>query len=123
MQMRLVQLRMTWNLDYVRGAARVTTLTELDTAAQLPRWDGIGSSMDLGVPPRLVRAGARFVGGPGREQEAAEAWAFELKVYFKRGVGEQPQVTYANGIYTVIGLIQTTHPSDHPDADGIAWFT
>jgi hypothetical protein len=38
-------------------------------------------------------------------------------------VGEQPVVTYAGGVYTVIGLITTTHPGDHPKADGIVWFT
>ena len=32
----------------------------------------------LMTEPRQVTAIARFRGGPGREQEAAEAWAFEL---------------------------------------------
>lgn len=55
---------------------------------------------------------ARFAGGPGREREAAEAWAFELTYYFLRRAGEQPQVTYENGIYTVTGLMTTSHPGD-----------
>jgi hypothetical protein len=111
---------MTWSLDFVRDPARVAALSK---PSALPRWDGIGSSEGMGTEPRLMRAGAWFTGGPGREREAAEAWAFEMKAYFKRGVGEQPQVTYANGTYTVIGLIQTTHPGDRPRADGVAWFT
>jgi hypothetical protein len=77
----------------------------------------------MGTEPRLLRAGARFTGGPGREREAAEAWAFEMKTYFKRGVGEQPHVAYENGVYAVTGLIQTTHPGDHPDTEGTVWFT
>jgi hypothetical protein len=114
---------MTWSLDFARDPARVATLTARSESA-LPRWDGTGSSGGTGATePRLVNAGARFTGGPGREQEAAEAWAFEMKAYFKRGVGEQPRVTYASGVYTVIGLIQTTHPGDHPKPDGIVWFT
>jgi hypothetical protein len=114
---------MTWNLDYVLGSTRVAALTELDSDKYGPRWDGIGSSGGLGTTPRLIQAGAWFTGGPGREREAAEAWAFEMKVYFKRGVEGQPQVSYANGTYTVIGLIQTTHPGDQPDAEGVTWFT
>lgn len=114
---------MTWSLDFARNPARVASLTEMNVSA-LPRWDGIGVSGGHGeTEPRLVNAGARFTGGPGREQEAAEAWAFEMKAYFKRGVGEQPQVTYERGVYTVVGLIQTTHPGDHPKPDGIVWFT
>jgi hypothetical protein len=65
--------------------------------------------------PRQVTASARFRGGPGREGEAAAAWAFELTYYFTRGVGEPPRVSYEDGIYTVTGLIQTTHPGDGPD--------
>jgi hypothetical protein len=67
---------------------------------------------DLRSGARLVTAVFRFYGGPGREQEAAEAWAFELTYYFLRGVGEQPSVTYDAGVYTVSGLMQTTHPGD-----------
>ena len=69
---------------------------------------------DLRTGPQLVTAVFRFRGGPGREQEAAEAWAFELTYYFLRGVGEQPSVSYdpAAGVYTVSGLMQTTHPGD-----------
>lgn len=59
-----------------------------------------------------VIARCRFRGGPGREQEAAEAWAFELTYYFLRGVGEAPQVTYSDGVYTCEGLMSTTHPWD-----------
>ena len=69
------------------------------------------------TPPRQVRATARFAGSPGREKAAAEAWAFEMKYYFLRGVGEPPQVTYANGVYTCSGLIQTTHPTDRDPVD------
>ena len=66
----------------------------------------------LMTEPRQVTAIARFRGGPGREQEAAEAWAFELTYYFTRAVGEQPEVTYEDGVYTCTGLMQTTHPGD-----------
>jgi hypothetical protein len=111
---------MTWSLDFARDPARVAALSE---QSALPRWDGIGPSGMGATEPRLVRAAARFAGVPGREQDAAEAWAFEMKAYFKRGVGEPPAVTYAGGVYTVIGLIQTTHPGDRPKADGIVWFT
>lgn len=62
---------------------------------------------------RTVEAVMCFSAGPGREQEAAEAWAFELTYYFTRGVGEQPRVEYADGVYTVTGLMTTTHPGDH----------
>ncbi len=64
---------------------------------------------------RQVTAICQFRGGPGREQEAAEAWAFELTYYFLRGVGEAPQVTYEDGIYTCTGLMQATHPGDDGD--------
>lgn len=68
------------------------------------------------MPPdtaaRQVTAVCRFAGGPGREREAAEAWAFELTHYFMRAVGEAPKVTYENGVYTCTGLMQTTHPHD-----------
>lgn len=69
---------------------------------------------DLRTEPRLVTAVLLFRAGPGREQEAAEAWAFELTYYFLRGVGEAPAVTYDPdaGVYTVSGLMQTTHPGD-----------
>lgn len=114
---------MTWSLDFVRDPNRMAFLTAPVESA-LPRWDGTESSAGWGATePRLVRAGAQFTGSAGREQEAAEAWAFEMKAYFKRGVGEQPQVTYEHGTYTVIGLIQTTHPGDRPREDGIVWFT
>lgn len=62
--------------------------------------------------PRNVVAIFCFRGGPGREQEAAEAWAFELTYYFTRGVGEPPAVVYRDGVYIVTGLMQTTHPGD-----------
>ena len=64
---------------------------------------------------RTVTAVVRFRAGPGREREAAEAWAFELTYYFLRGVGEQPQVTYAGGVYTCTGLMTTSHPGDADD--------
>ena len=75
---------------------------------------------------RTVTAVTRFRGGPGREAEAAEAWAFELTYYFTRGVGEPPAVSYANGVYTCTGLMQTTDPGDKApvtefDADGEPW--
>ena len=66
----------------------------------------------LQTPVRQVTAVCRFRGGPGREAEAAEAWAFELVYYFTRAVGEPPEVTYADGVYTCTGLMQTTHPYD-----------
>lgn len=112
---------MTWSLDFSRDPARVATLAEL--AVDSPRWDGKGPPGVGATEPRLVRAGARFTGTPGRKREAAEAWAFEMKAYFRRGTGEPPEVTYANGTYTVVGLITTTHPADRPRADGIVWFT
>jgi hypothetical protein len=71
----------------------------------------------LMTPPRAVTAIARFRGGPGREDEAAQAWAFELTYYFLRGVGEPPLVTYDGEIYTCTGLIQTTHQGDKPVTD------
>lgn len=64
------------------------------------------------VPARNVIATARFFGKPGREHDAAEAWAFELTYFFLRGVGEQPAVEYEDGIYTVTGMMTTTHPGD-----------
>jgi len=74
--------------------------------------------------PRAMLAGARFAGGPGRERDAERAWATELSIYFKRGIGELPVVrSYENGVYAVVGLITTTHPGDHPGPDGILWFT
>lgn len=63
--------------------------------------------------PRLVTAVLRYHDGPGLEQLAAEAWAFDLTYYFTRGVGEAPQVEYEDGVYTMTGLMQTTHPGDH----------
>jgi hypothetical protein len=73
-----------------------------------------GADRGMRTEPKLVTAVFRFYGGPDREQEAAGAWAFELTYYFLRGVGEQPAVTYdpAAGVYTVSGLMQTTHPGD-----------
>ena len=41
----------------------------------------------------LTIAVTHFWAGPGREHDAALAWAFELTHYFKRGVGEAPIVT------------------------------
>lgn len=67
--------------------------------------------------PRQVTAICRFRGGPGREREAAEQWAFELTYYFTRGVGEPPLVTWQDGVYTCTGLIQTTHPGDSEVTD------
>lgn len=74
----------------------------------------------LMTEPRQVTAVMEFRGGPGREADAAAAWAFELTYYFTRGVGEPPLVSYdeAAGIYTCTGLIQTTHPGDKPVSDG-----
>lgn len=72
---------------------------------------------DLMTEPRQVTAIARFRGGPGREQEAAEAWAFELTYYFTRCTGEPPTVSYADGIYTCTGIMQTTHPGDREITD------
>jgi len=66
----------------------------------------------LMTEPRQVTATARFRGKPGREAEAAAAWAFELTYYFTRGTGEAPRVTYADGIYTCTGIMQTTYPGD-----------
>lgn len=60
----------------------------------------------------ITTAIMKFAGTPGREREAAEAWAFELTYYFLRRVGEQPRVSYANGVYTCEGLMTTTHPGD-----------
>ena len=51
--------------------------------------------------PRLVTAVLRFHDGPGLEQLAADAWAFELTYYFTRGVGERPRVEYEDGVYTL----------------------
>lgn len=114
-----------WNLDYCTNQARIDYLQNLQ--AEHPnqtRWDGIsGNTNPYATEPRCILAQCQFEGGPGRDTEAAQAWAFELKHYFKRGVGEQPTVTYDNGVYTVIGLIQTTHPHDHTDHRGIAVFT
>lgn len=107
---------MKWSIDFALDTDRIARLTEV--RARLPRFD------DARAPDaRHVLAGAWFTGAPGREREAAEAWASEMKVYFARGVGEQPVVTYADGTYTVVGLITTSHPGDHPDQSGIVWFT
>jgi hypothetical protein len=62
--------------------------------------------------PRNVLGVFRFRGEPGREKDAAEAWAFELTYYFLRAVGEAPQVEYQGGVYTCTGLMTTTHPAD-----------
>jgi hypothetical protein len=73
---------------------------------------------DIRLEPRNVLAVFKFRGAPGREQEAAEAWAFELTYYFLRGVGEapkvefQPGITDRYGVYTCTGLMTTTHPYD-----------
>ena len=112
---------MAWSLAFARDPERVARLTEMDAQESI-RWDGTGDTV-LAVPPRQVLASAQFTGAPGREQAAAEAWAFEMKVYFHRGVGEPPVVTYDGGVYTVTGLIQTTHPGDVPGPDGIVRFT
>jgi hypothetical protein len=113
---------MTWSLDFVRDPKRIAVLTDA-SLSPLPRWDGRSSGGWGATEPRLVNSGCQFSAGPGREQEAAEAWAFEMKAYFKRGVGEPPAVAYAAGVYSVTGLIQTTHPGDRPGPDGIVWFT
>jgi len=71
----------------------------------------------FGVPqtaPRTVTAIAYFSGEPGRDQDVALAWAFELKYEYARGVDDPPTVTYSDGIYTVSGIIRTTHPADAP---------
>ena len=118
---------MSWSLAFARDPERVATLTELN-AQECIRWDGTGNAVTDGglvfdTPPRQVLARAQFTGPPGQQQEAAEAWAFEMKAYFHRGVGEPPVVTYEGGVYTVTGLIQTTHPGDIPGPDGIVRFT
>lgn len=74
--------------------------------------------MTMETEPRNVIAVTRFRGGPGRQQEAAEAWAFELTHYFTRGVGERPDVQYSDGVYTCTGLMTTTHPFDRD----VTWF-
>lgn len=116
---------MSWDLDWALNETRAERLAELGGAdTRDVRWDGIGDHYGLGVdPPRNVLARAHFRGRPGREDDAARAWAMELKNYFKRGVGEPPVVTYASGVYQVTGLIQTTHPGDRPNAEGIVIFT
>lgn len=113
---------MTWDLAFARDPGRVARLTELGRAG-LPRYDGTCPDAPGQVPARVLPASAQFTGPPGREREAAEAWAFEMKAYFTRGVGEQPAVTYEGGTYTVTGLITTTHPGDRPGPDGIVRFT
>jgi hypothetical protein len=114
----------TWSLDFARNPGRIARLAERD-AACTNRFDGTtpDAPLCIQVPARVLLAGARFTGGPGREQEAAQAWAFEMKAYFLRGVGESPRVDYTNGVYEVTGLITTTHPGDRPDASGVVWFT
>jgi hypothetical protein len=71
-----------------------------------------GDAVNGNAEAQTVTAVTRFRGGPGREAEAAEAWAFELTYYFTRGVSEPPTVSYANGVYTCTGLMQTTYPGD-----------
>jgi hypothetical protein len=68
----------------------------------------------LAAGSRQVTAVARFRAGPGREQQAAQAWAAELTWCFARGTGEEPAVRYDpdEGIYTVTGTIRTTYPFD-----------
>jgi len=112
----------TWSLDFCRNPDRVKSLTALSRTDI--RFDGTTPADDVTQAPlRHVLAGMRFTGEAGREQEAAEAWAFEMKAYFMRGTGEPPVVVYRDGVYTVTGLIATTHPGDRPDAEGIVWFT
>lgn len=116
---------MSWTLAFARDPERVARLTEYNAQEGVIRFDGTGDNV-LGArqtPLRQVLASAQFSGPAGREREAAEAWAFEMKAYFHRGVGEQPVVTYEGGVYTVTGLIQTTHPGDVPGPDGIVRFT
>jgi hypothetical protein len=110
---------MTWSLDYVLDPKRKIDLAL--AGLETPRFDGTSPGDD--EQPRQVRAGAQLAGGPGRELDAAQAWAFELGTYFRRGIEGQPQVMYAGGVYTVIGPIRTTHPGDHPDPRGVVWFT
>lgn len=113
-----------WDLDWAVDEARHERLIALHEAAATAFWDGQRDSQGLGTAePRLLHAQCQFRGGPGREADAAKGWAWELGTYFKRGIGEPPVVTYADGIYTVVGLMQTTHPNDHPNADGIVVFT
>lgn len=114
-----------WRLNFSTDTARRESLLKLhEQYPDMLRWDG--SANPYAADTRCVLAGAKFTGEPGRGTEAAEAWAFEMKVYFKRGVGEQPQVWYddAEGVYTIVGLIQTSHPGDVPNhgEDGIVWF-
>jgi hypothetical protein len=113
---------MTWSLAFARDPERVAHLTELNAQTDV-RWDGTGNAVLPDAPTRQVLARTQFTGPPGQEQEAAEAWAFEMKAYFHRGVGEPPVVAYEGGVYTVTGLIQTTHPGDVPGPDGIVQFT
>ena len=115
--------RAAWSLDFTRDPRRVTFLESLHVKDPPPRWDGSEEPSRLQVPAHDVLAGMRFTGSPGREDEAARAWAFELKVYFLRGVGEQPQVSHDGSVYTVVGLMRTTHPWDTPGEDGIVWFS
>lgn len=114
--------RSAWKLDFARDSDRIARLTRLQEEYPFIRWDGTMEAPGA-APARCMLAGAWFWGDPGREQEAAEAWAFEMKVYFKRGVGEPPVVEYEDGGYTVTGLITTTHPGDQPGEDGILWFS
>lgn len=110
---------MTWDLAYCRDAERVANLTELNRDRD--RFDGTTGGGWQG-PLRHVVASAQFAGPAEQEREAAEAWAFEMKNYFLRGVGEPPVVTWKDGVYTVTGLISTTHPGDRPGPDGIVRF-
>lgn len=109
---------MTWDLAYCRDPERVARLTELSNQ---DRFDGTTGGVQ--GPLRHVLASAQLAGPAGQEREAAEAWAFEMKNYFLRGVGEPPVVTWKDGVYTVTGLISTTHPADRPGPDGIVRFT
>lgn len=77
--------------------------------------------LGIHTEPRNVYATCRFRAGPGRFEEAAEAWAFELTYYFLRGVGEAPVVQYfpegpETGVYVCTGLMQTTHPGDRDES-------
>jgi hypothetical protein len=99
-------------LSIIDGNVPITWLSQPPDVANAahsgpPVWKPIRT------PASNVIAILRFYGGPGRERDAAEAWAFEITYYFLRGVGEQPAVEYSGGIYTASGMMTTTHPGDH----------
>jgi hypothetical protein len=109
-----------WDLDLCLDQDRHDRLTALNATPGCLWWDGKHGDGE----PRLVLARCWFRGGPGREADAAKAWGWELSTYFKRGVGEPPEVTYEDGVYTVTGLMQTTYPygGDIPGPDGVVEF-